>query len=449
LLALTVLTVLLRATLLPAQGPIVVGDTPTYMTAALDLLTGDFTKGEGRRTPGYPVFLLLTGENFADVVFAQALVGVGSALLLFAIAFRLLPSAPVAFACALAYGLSIQQVLLEGTVATEALTTFTLAACLLTLLVGIQRAGRHRSPTRWWVATGILAAVTIMVRAQFLFLLPLLPLVVLAALWRSRLGWGPRLLQAAAVVLPGVLAVLGWSAVVQAKTGHFTLSTQSGFSVINHSIEFIELAPERYAVVRDILLQYRERMVEAKGHAGNTGWWAWPEIQRATGWTLPEASREFKTMSSEMFLAHPLLYAQSVFYAWLQFWTVPIHWQPERITDARIVSAVEVVWPIQHKMLRGANLLFVLLCAAVLLSPRVRHAVRWDLGLTAISLVILGSSLMQALADRGAGSRYAVTVQALIVLVLVVAAARWWRARAAAAPPRRDDAPVADAGIPG
>jgi len=38
--------------------------------------------------------------------------------------------------------------------------------------------------------------------------------------------------------------------------------------------------------------------------------------------------------------------------------------------------------------------------------------------------VILASSLLQAMADRGAGSRYAMTVQALIALVLMVSASR-------------------------
>jgi len=129
-------------------------------------------------------------------------------------------------------------------------------------------------------------------------------------------------------------------------------------------------------------------------------------------------------MSMQMFAEHPLRYAQSVAQAWLQFWTVPIIWTHERISPAWLAQPLQAVWWIEHKLLRLCNLAFVIVVAAVVLSRRVRDSLRWDLDVTAISAVILASSLLQAMADRGAGSRYAMTVQALIVLVLIVSAAR-------------------------
>ena len=53
-----------------------------------------------------------------------------------------------------------------------------------------------------------------------------------------------------------------------------------------------------------------------------------------------------------------------------------------------------------------------------------RGAVRWDLAATTIGALVLCSSLLQAMADRGAGSRYAVTVQALVIVLLVVLLSR-------------------------
>jgi hypothetical protein len=262
------------------------------------------------------------------------------------------------------------------------------------------------------------------VRPQFIFLPLLLPLLVGYA--ASGLRWPNRraLGHAALLVLPIVLAVLSWAKVVQSQTGYFTMSTQSGFGLVNHSVNFIELAPGPYAEVRDILLRHRAERIAASGHAGNTVWYAWPEIRQATGWSLPEASRQLQRMSMQMFAEHPLLYAGSVFQAWLEFWTVPIIWAPERISQAWLAQPLQATWWLQHKLLRLCNLAFVLLVGAVLLSRRVRESVRWDLGATALSALILASSLLQALADRGAGSRYAMTVQALVVLVVLVSASR-------------------------
>ena len=126
----------------------------------------------------------------------------------------------------------------------------------------------------------------------------------------------------------------------------------------------------------------------------------------------------------QMFSAHPLLYADSVAHAWLEFWTVPIFWASERISPSWLAPPLRGVWWVEHKLLRLCNLLFVVLVVTVVVSRRVRAAVRWDWDATAISAVILASSVLQAMADRGAGSRYAMTVQALVVLVMIVSAVR-------------------------
>src|SRR6185436_17934762 len=291
---------------------------------------------------------------------------------------------------------------------------------VLALIATMARLRRRGNATALALFTGVCGAAAIMVRPQFLFLVLLFPLLMLYAesglRWPNRRAW----FYAVLVTLPMVVAVVGWAKVVESKTGYFATSTQSGFGLVNHSVEFIELAPERYATVRDILLKHRAERMAAAGHAGNTVWYAWPEIREVTGWSLPEASRQLQQMSMKMFAQHPVRYAGSVARAWLEFWTVPIIWAPERISPLWLAQPLQSVWWLEHKLLRIANLLFAVLVAAVVVSRRLRAAARWDLDATAISAVILASSLLQAMADRGAGSRYAMTVQALIALVLMV-----------------------------
>jgi hypothetical protein len=167
--------------------------------------------------------------------------------------------------------------------------------------------------------------------------------------------------------------------------------------------------------VRDILLEYRAERIAAAGHPGNTIWYALPAFREATGWSLPEASREMQRMSAEMFIEHPVRYAVGVASAWLEFWTVPAVW---------IAPSLDRLWWVEHKLLRLANLAFALIVCGVVVSRRFREALRWDLGMTVIAAMILGSSLLQAMAERGAGSRYGITSQSLVVLVVMVAASR-------------------------
>ncbi len=125
-------------------------------------------------------------------------------------------------------------------------------------------------------------------------------------------------------------------------------------------------------------------------------------------------------------LPGPARYGVSVANAWVDFWTVPILWNLDRVTPGWLGSPLAAVWWVEHKLLRMANAAFVMLVFLVLISRRVRLRVKWDLDLTAISALILLSSILQALADQGASSRYAVTIQALVVVVVMVA---WLRFR--------------------
>jgi len=87
----------------------------------------------------------------------------------------------------------------------------------------------------------------------------------------------------------------------------------------------------------------------------------------------------------------------------------------------------------------------VLLVVVILFSRRARTAVRWDLTMTTISAIVLLSSVIQALADYGASSRYAVTVQALVVLVAMTCAFHLytgWRTVSGRAATRRESSPA-------
>lgn len=392
-----------------------VPDSGTYVTAARDLISGDFSQGVGRRTPGYPLLIAAVGEHPFAMMLAQMTLGVLTSALLFAITLRMTGRPVLGFAVGLLHSLNLQQLFLEGVLATEALSTALAVLTVTALLLVLHRIRSGRESRAIVVAVGILAAAAILVRPQFLFFGLLLPAFVLYA--TTGLRWPSRraIALAALVTAPMLAAVLGWAAVVYVKLGHFTMSTQSGFGLVNHSIFFIEHAPARYAHVRDILLEYRAKRIADVGHPGNTIWYALPAIREATGWSLPEASREMQRMSAEMFMKHPVHYAVGVASAWIEFWTVPAVW---------IAPSLGGLWWVEHKLLRLANLAFALIVCGVVVSRRLREALRWDLSMTVIAAMILGSCLLQALVERGAGSRYGITSQSLIVLVVIVAASR-------------------------
>src|SRR5688500_9025044 len=255
LLTLIAASVLIRVWAPFPDQPVKVPDSGTYVTAARDLISGDFSQGLGRRTPGYPLLIAAVGEHPRAMMLAQMTLGVLTSALLFAITLRMTGQPVLGFAVGLLHNLNLQQLFLEGVLATETLSTamavLTVTALLL-LLHGI-RSGRESAARV--LAVGALAAAAILVRPQFILFGFLLPASVLHAASGVRCPSARAIALAALVAAPMVAAVLGWAAIVYVKVGHFTMSTQSGFGLVNHSIFFIEHAPARYAHVRDILLE--------------------------------------------------------------------------------------------------------------------------------------------------------------------------------------------------
>jgi hypothetical protein len=200
------------------------------------------------------------------------------------------------------------------------------------------------------------------------------------------------------------------------------MTTQTGFGLANHSVGFVEYAPPRYEPIREILLRDRALVFAEKGHFGNTSWFALPEMIGATGKNIPQLSRELQDMSVYLFREHPARYALSVAKSWVDFWTVPIIWIHSNVKSETLASVLDAVWWIEHKMLRVSNVLFVALVGLIVPFAGVRRRIGWNLALTIVSTIILASSLVQALADYGASSRYAVTVQPLVLLVLAIVA---------------------------
>lgn len=424
-LALLLVGAALRVALLGGYPATAYPDTSTYVTAARDLVSGDYAQGQGRRTPGYPLLIAAVGEVPERIATAQMALGLLTSLLVFQIAWAMTRRPWLAFAVGLIYQVNLQQLFVEKALLTELLSTASVMIVTCALLPTLSRMQRGGHALGMALVVGVLAGAAILVRPQFIFLLLLLPALTITAVspWRrpSARGLG----YAALVTLPAVVLVLAWATVLYNKTGYFTLSTQPGFGMANHSVEFVEHAPERYAVLRDILLKYRAQQIAATGHAGNSAWAAWPEIHRVTGWTLPEASRELQRMSLQLFIENPLPYGMSVARAWRDFWTVPILWEPDRIQPRWLGQVLPAVWWLEHKLLRVANLAFVVLTVVVLVSRRTRLAVQWDLQATAIAALVLSSALLQALVEQGSASRYSMTTQSLVVLLLVVCVARW------------------------
>ena len=202
-------------------------DEAFYDAVARALLAGEAVTGvdPGFRPLLYPAFLALAYAvgGAADAVVAvgfQHLMGVGTAFLAAAIAWRLSRSRAAALIAGLAYGLAGPPLFFEGERLATTLFTFLVAAVLWWIL-------RAEAGRRWidWSLAGGVAALAVQVRPNALVFLPLFVLVGLFRALRGSGGARGPLLAAPS----GFLVILVAAAAIQAPfLGGFHLAGGSG-----------------------------------------------------------------------------------------------------------------------------------------------------------------------------------------------------------------------------
>lgn len=418
--------VLLRVVLFLTYPAVSYSDTDSYRRSA-DAVLGGLKAYDGTRTPGYPVFMALLGPDRA-VYAAQLILGVGITLAWFMIGWKASGKPWVGGLAALAHTLNPGQFFFEANLLTETLATFLLALSLLGAFIWLDRPKRR---SLWLgLGIGICAALAVLTRPLFIFM-PVWLAVFLTFSFEKRkikFNWKPLV----GVLLPAVLLVGGWMSWIKSTYHVFSLTTMTGYHLIQHTGYYFEDVPDEYAVLRDVYIEYRDARIEELGTQGNSIWDAIPAMQEATGLSFYDLSRTLQEISIQLILTHPWEYAMRVLRGWWLFWRAPVYWNADAIASPGLASVLEWLILGARGLLVGANLFFVLSSIASLLSKRLRDL--WQL--TPFHWMLAGAvwatSVLSSLLDHGDNPRFLVPLQTVVVFwVIWLAQTSWhsWRAR--------------------
>ncbi len=390
-------------------------DTPEFIATARAIASMDFRQYDGKRTPIYPLLMLLAGMDWDVVRLIQSLLGIAIASVMFAIAWMRTRSAAASFVVGLLCSIAISELLFEQIIYSETLCTFWIVLSLLDY-------ARICAGAKMWnyALLGISAALAGMTRPMFLFLGPLYfcfvlirarPLNVIK-FHKARLAW---------VLAPTLIIAIGWSAVNKRTINYFGVTTTLGFNLSNHSGAFMELAPPQYSKIADIYLRYRARQISTVGTQAMTFWYAEGELKRATGLSSPELSKQFARMSLEMFAEHPLLYLESVAKSWVRFWGSDFYHFIGffRASTSGVVYALLVVF---GSLQLAINIAFLGIATYSTLQWMLRQT-RFDFELGVIAIVLAGS-VVQAFLEYGENVRY---LAPLVPLTIYTVVAFFWR----------------------
>jgi hypothetical protein len=450
LLAVTAFAALERLALWLAYPPVTFDDTNSYRRLAGQVLGA--APLDGTRSPGYPIFLAWLGPD--RVVYAvQLALGLATTLLFFYLGWLVSGKSQVGAAAALIHTLNMGQVLFEADLLAETLTTFLAVATICGGVYLLKKETFEQFSLKELglaLLTGTAGGLAALVRPQFVFLPFLIAFVLVLRAIRTfaqaqnlsstkhtkstkkellrfsfvnfvpacpRMGAVDKSLWAMifAIIVPAILLNALWINYIHTQFGVWSMSSDDGYHIIQHTGKFFEYAPDQYAAIRDTFLKYRAIQIATTGKASNTIWAAIPALQKVSGLGFYKLSRKLQEISWQLIREHPLRYLVSVCEAWFWFWSAPFYWNPQAFG-----AIGEWVAQVQRFMLWAANAFFVAGTFA-LAFRRVRKRLSMPVALWLMLAIVWVNSILQAIVEASENPRYSVSTQTLVVLVVA-----WW-----------------------
>lgn len=201
------------------------GDSTRYARLAFTGYHGLFS--DPNSPAGYPLFLEVVRWLDKSVVFTigiQHVMGLLTAALLLALVRKAGAPLGLGLVPAAVVLLSGDFLFLETALLTETLWMLLIAAAMWAVM-SIRDA---RRPMRWLVLGGVLFALAALVRS---IALPLAIPAAVWAMWELEGGWRRRLIAAAALILPVVVLVAGYSSLASQNGGYPGLTEMGGFNL--------------------------------------------------------------------------------------------------------------------------------------------------------------------------------------------------------------------------
>jgi hypothetical protein len=238
------------------------------------------------------------------------------------------------------------------------------------------------------------------------------------AVANARPGWrGLRFNGRALAVtcLPALLLIGGWVNYLHERFGIISITTMTGFHLVQHTGQWFELLPDEDAVLRDIFLQYRAVQIAETGSPGNTIWDALPAMEKASGLGFRELSSTLMRYSLQLIVEHPGRYLWSVLDGWQLYWRAPVYWKPEVFPDAQR-SLLEGLITTQRIGLILANLAFLVTTLLALFWRGWRLRLALTPAWVFLILTLWLTSVLQSLPDHGDNPRFLVPQQSWVLL---------------------------------
>ncbi|WP_299678964.1 hypothetical protein [uncultured Dokdonia sp.] len=393
-------------------------DSESYVPLAEKLGALNLKGYDGLRTPGYPFLLMLSGINFSVVVFIQMILGIISSIFLFKISYKLIHSTALALLNALSISFFLHILFYERAILTEALTLSTLIVCLW-YITHIQFFNQEKSSKITYkqsLILGILMAVVFLVRPMFIVITPLVVFCFIVGY--RHLRFTAILSRALLLCIPAVMSYQGWSYLNFQNTGYKSVTAFSGINLAQSCVSFVDKANDTHADLRDLYVHKRDSVIAENGDVSMTVWRVYETLKAKENITVSELSQRFDPMTKELIKNNPSSYFKQVGISWIDFWEEYILWNYSKFEYKIPTWTLSGIWLyIQTPMLYIMNVLFLIISGIITIRRIREKRFYFDFYLFC-TVLIIGSSIGQALVIYGNNGRFSVPFLPFIIIVI-------------------------------
>lgn len=272
------------------------------------------------------------------------------------------------------------------------------------------------------VVMGILFGYLVLIKPFYVFL----PFLIYGFSILKNFNFKKIINQKIILLIFPLLTYFGWSYVNKINTGHFVSTSFFGLNLAQNCVYFAENTTPEFQWIGTIYAKYRIKNSTEndtikkeinKNDLAMTIWDAREELAAQKNNNFPDLSTKLGKYAVATIKKNPIQYAkQVIFYSWFDFWKTSIYWNYSSFLLPFTNKICLGFWYIQNVLLLFLKFSFILLCPFYIIVFFKTRKISFEF-ITVI--VILTTSILQALATYGTNSRFSYPFEFLMIIIVL------------------------------
>jgi 4-amino-4-deoxy-L-arabinose transferase-like glycosyltransferase len=393
-------------------------DSGDYINLSKYLLDFNLNGYDGNRSPGYPFLIFLAFGSQKIVILYQFALGIITSILWYKILLKLQFNTKLSLYIALFLESFLHVYFYETAILVEALTLFFMS------LIFLQLANGFLDKKNWKVDVlmGFLLGCLVLIKPFYVFL----PFLIYGFSIIKNFNFKRIINRKIILLIFPLFTYFGWSYVNKINTGHFVSTSFFGLNLAQNCVYFAENTSPEYQWIGTIYAKYRIKNIKEndtikkdinKHNLAMTIWDAQDELVANKNNNFPDLSNDLGKYAIATIKKNKIPYAKQVIcYSWFDFWKTSIYWNYTKFLVPFSNKVCLGFWYIQNVLLLFLKFSFLLLCPFYIIAFFKTRKISFEF---IAVIIILTTSILQALATYGSNSRFSYPFEFLMIIIVL------------------------------